>query len=67
MGLFRRFKSNKKTGSGSASDTYVIVGLGNPGAEYAKTRHNMGYRALDALDRAESQDARSYWSNPRLT
>ena len=28
---------------------YVIAGLGNPGLSYRKTRHNIGFMALDVL------------------
>ena len=38
----------------------MVAGLGNPGEEYAETRHNAGFKAIDELAR---QAGVTYWKN----
>ncbi len=52
--LFRKIEKGSSTQAGPV--THLVVGLGNPGAQYTSTRHNMGFLAVDAI--AETVGAR---------
>lgn len=48
------FIKNKSTENKDVMKKYLIVGLGNIGAEYANTRHNIGFKILDYVAQKES-------------
>lgn len=65
MGLFQKkpqASSNMPSYRIGLQNTLMIVGLGNPGKEYEDTRHNIGFKCLDAFARAQAVDK---WSDKR--
>jgi PTH1 family peptidyl-tRNA hydrolase len=46
---FFRKKENVDEDGSIQNETFMIVGLGNPGKEYQKNRHNIGFMAVDEI------------------
>ena len=55
MRLFRR-------GEGASTLDLLVAGLGNPGREYERTRHNAGWLVVDELARRQGGSWRSKFS-----
>ncbi len=45
--LFKKIEKKEDTPAGNI--THLVVGLGNPGEKYQKTRHNIGFMTLDYI------------------
>lgn len=52
--IFKSIESDKKENAPLGAPEFIIAFLGNPGAEYAKTRHNAGFMCADRISEKHS-------------
>jgi peptidyl-tRNA hydrolase, PTH1 family len=49
FGAFRSSREKKSESEAHSSIEWVVAGLGNPGDEYARSRHNAGFMTIDRI------------------
>jgi PTH1 family peptidyl-tRNA hydrolase len=60
--LTNLFKGKKEEQETDPMKKFLIAGLGNPGAEYVNTRHNIGFKILDRIVQQEGLN----WETAKL-
>lgn len=49
-----------------ATPNFILAGLGNPGEKYLRTRHNLGFRLVDAFYESSLVADRTPWQERRV-
>jgi PTH1 family peptidyl-tRNA hydrolase len=53
FGNFRSSRGKKSDSESRSSIQWVVAGLGNPGEEYSRSRHNAGFMTIDRIAKAK--------------
>ena len=53
FGSFRSSRAKKSDAESHSSIQWVVAGLGNPGEEYSRSRHNSGFMTIDRIAKAK--------------
>ena len=56
FGGFRSSRAKKSDSDSRPSIQWVVAGLGNPGEQYARSRHNSGFMTVDRIAKAKGVD-----------
>lgn len=68
MSIFDKFKEIARASEAVSGKPveYLIVGLGNPGLQYERTRHNAGFMVLDSLSKRLNIEISKYKFKAKL-
>jgi peptidyl-tRNA hydrolase, PTH1 family len=56
FGSFRSSRAKKSDSDSHPSIHWVVAGLGNPGDQYSRSRHNLGFMTVDRIAKAKGVD-----------